>query len=92
MTTPLSKVCRVARKRTRELFKRAEWIFEVKSDRFRTRPTSKPTSATSSRNGYEFKRFARLGSGIARLLAKNAILNGDLCCFGEDECCPSRHL
>ena len=72
--------------RAKEPFDSRDFIFEVKIDGFRCLAyIDNGDCKLVSRNGHVFRGFAELCGAVARSLkVKNAILDGELCCLGQD--------
>ena len=72
--------------RIREPFDSPDWIFEVKHDGFRALAyLEKGRCRLISRNGHEFRGFGPLCDAMATNVdVKEAIIDGELCCLGDD--------
>jgi len=72
--------------RAKDPFDSQEWIYELKIDGFRCLAyIENDACKLVSRNGHVFRGFAELCRVLAgSLKVKNAILDGELCCLGQD--------
>jgi bifunctional non-homologous end joining protein LigD len=69
-----------------EPFSNKDWLFEIKHDGFRAIAyVFDGKCDLVSRRRIVYKRFRELGEEIARSLkVKNAVLDGEICCFDDE--------